>query len=238
MHKNFALRPGATAARLNPMKAESHNPGGGLLRTLACALPLLAGLLLTACATRGSQTAITATPQIEIVSREEWGARPPVAEMQRHEIRRITIHHTATPQKPERTLEQKMQGLQQFSQNEGKLGSGKVKPPWPDVPYHYYIDVHGRIAEGRSLGYVGDTNTEYNPTGHALVVLEGNFENEQPSPEQLSSLHAMVTWLAARYKVAPDHIEAHNDFAQTLCPGKNLKSHLPALRTAVSMRPK
>jgi hypothetical protein len=155
--------------------------------------------------------------------------------MQRHEIRRITIHHTATPQKPERSLEQKLQGLQQFSQNEGKLASGKVKPPWPDIPYHYYIDVHGRVAEARQLEFAGDTNTEYNPAGHALIVLEGNFEQEQPSPEQLASLQAMVQWLADRFRVAPADVQAHDDFARTACPGRNLKALLPGIREQINL---
>ncbi len=165
-----------------------------------------------------------------IVSRAQWEAKPPVAEMKRHEIRQITIHHTATFQKRERTLEQKMTSLQQFSQHEGKLGSGKAKPAWPDVPYHYYIDVHGRIAEGRQLEFVGDTNTEYNPAGHALVVLEGNFEQERPSTEQLVALQSLVQWLSNRFKVGPEGIQAHNDFASTACPGRNLKALLPDIR--------
>lgn len=192
-------------------------------------------LFLTSCASPPDENRARIDPArlpvgVTIVSRSEWGAKPPVAEMQRHQIHRITIHHTATPQKPERTLEQKMQALQQFSQNEGKLGSGKVKPPWSDVPYHFYIDVHGRVAEGRQLEFVGDTNTEYDPSGHALVVLEGNFEQEQPSAEQLASLQAIVQWLASRFDVAPAEVQAHDDFAKTLCPGRNLKSLLPTIR--------
>jgi alpha-L-fucosidase 2 len=166
----------------------------------------------------------------EIVSRAQWGAKPPVAEMKRHKINRITIHHTATLQKKDRSVEQKLKALQEFSQKEGKLGSGKVKPAWPDVPYHYYVDVHGRIAEGRSLEFVGDTNTEYDPAGHALVVLEGNFEEEQPSAAQLAALHSLIQWLAERFHVTPEAIQAHNDFANTACPGRNLKALLPEIR--------
>jgi N-acetyl-anhydromuramyl-L-alanine amidase AmpD len=205
-----------------------------LARVLLC----FAGLVVvTGCASTRSKVAVTPDSFPEepaIVSREEWGAKGPVSEMKPHQIKRITIHHTATKQNSARSLEQKMQALQQFSQKEGKLGSGKIKPPWPDVPYHYYIDMHGRIAEGRQLEFTGDTNTEYDPTGHALVVLEGNFEESQPTDEQLASMRQVVEWLAARFRVAPSGVQAHNDFAQTLCPGKNLKAHLPALRAGLA----
>ena len=90
------------------------------------------------------------------------------------------------------TLEKKMQNLQAFSQRDDKLASGKFKPAWFDVPYHYYIAVDGRIAEGRELKYVGDTNTEYDPTGHALVVVEGSFNTEEPTKAQIDSLKKMT----------------------------------------------
>lgn len=86
-----------------------------------------------------------------IVSRKQWNAKDPVGKAAKHKPRFITIHHTGMPQKPELSLEQKMRGLQNFSQNEGKLASGKSKPAWFDVPYHYYIASDGRIAEGRKI---------------------------------------------------------------------------------------
>jgi hypothetical protein len=129
-----------------------------------------------------------------------------------------------------------MQALQQFSQREDKLASGKLKPAWPDVPYHFYIDCHGNIAEGRELQYVGDTNTEYNPAGHILVVLEGNFENGQPAPEQLASMQNLVSWLAYRWHVPASRIRGHQDYAETLCPGKNLESRLDDLRSFVKQQ--
>lgn len=169
---------------------------------------------------------------LKIHTRLDWGARPPVAEMKRHTPTRITIHHTATPQKPERPLADKLLALQKFSQNAGTLGNGKPKLAWPDVPYHYYIAADGGVAEGREVDFVGDTNTAYDPTGHALVVLEGNFENEQPTEAQLASLRKMIAWLAARFHVPAEKIGGHKDFASTLCPGKNLQTLLPDLREA------
>jgi hypothetical protein len=177
-----------------------------------------------------------ATPQKvnppPMLSRAAWQAAPPVLEMKTHRIEHITIHHTAVKQNPPRSLADKLKALQNFSQNPGTLGSGKAKPAWPDVPYHYYIDCHGQIGEAREVKFVGDTNTAYDPTGHALVVLEGNFEEEEPPAAQLAALRGMIAWLAARYQVPPNRIGGHQDFAQTLCPGKNLQALLPELRQA------
>lgn len=172
----------------------------------------------------------TTSSRPKILSRQEWKAKDALGEMKPHTIQHITIHHTASLQKEKITIEKKMQNLQSFSQRESRLASGKNKPAWPDVPYHYYIAVDGRIAEGRDIRYAGDTNTDYDPTGHALIVLEGNFEEEQPSGKQLTSLLELVAWLSANYEIAVSKIKGHNDYAATACPGANLKKLLPGLR--------
>jgi len=178
--------------------------------------------------------ALPSSPRPKILSRQEWKAKDAIGKMQSHTLQHITIHHTASPQKKGITIEKKMQNLQNFSQSKSRLASGKDKPAWPDVPYHYYVAVDGQIAEGRDIKYVGDTNTDYDPRGHALVVLEGNFENEQPSPKQLESLSELVAWLSANYGLPTSEIKAHNDYAATACPGVNLKNALPALRQKVA----
>lgn len=164
-----------------------------------------------------------------IITRQEWKAKPARAEGKAHAIDRITIHHTGVPQRPDLTIEKKLQNLQVFSQREEKLDTGKLKPAWIDVPYHFYIAVDGKIAEGREIKFASDTNTEYDPTNHATIVVEGNFEKEQPTAEQQASLQAMVAWLAAQYQVPVPKIKSHNDFAKTACPGVNLKKMLPSL---------
>ena len=168
-----------------------------------------------------------------IVSRKQWNANEPVGKAKKHKIRFITIHHTATLRKPLVPIATKMRNLQAFSQRDDKLDTGKFKPAWFDIPYHFYIAADGQIAEGRRLKYVGDTNTEYDPAGHALVVLEGSFNTEQPTPAQVTSMKQIVAWLARKYKVPATNIKGHGDYAKTGCPGENLKILLPELRKTV-----
>jgi hypothetical protein len=165
----------------------------------------------------------------KIVTRAEWKAKP-AGKMKPHEQKFITIHHTATKQKPGVPVAEKLRHLQEFSQREDKLTSGKVKPPWPDVPYHFYVGCDGDIGEGRDVNFVGDTNTEYDPTGHVLVTLEGNFQEEEPTEAQIKATRELVAWLAAKYKVPNDKIRSHKDYAQTACPGKNLYRILSEIR--------
>jgi hypothetical protein len=176
--------------------------------------------------------------KLNILTRKEWSAKPPVGEMTAHTPHYITIHHTATRHNPKRSIAEKLRGLQAFSQREDKLATGKIKPAWPDVPYHFYIACNGRIAEGRDLRFVPNTNTSYDPTTHITIVLEGNFEEEIPTSGQMSSTRALVTWLAKEFNVAAEKIGGHKDYTGTACPGKNLYSKLEELRRiATTLKP-
>ncbi len=172
--------------------------------------------------------------EIEILSREEWQAQPAREGLKWHIPRYITIHHTGTNQNPKRSPAEKLQALQKFSYSEGILGDGVTpKKPWPDVPYHYYIAVDGTIAEGREIEYQGDSNTDYDLNGHALIVVEGNFEKEKIKDVQLKKLEELVLVLAKKYKVPAEGVSGHKDQASTTCPGEDLYKLLPSLREKV-----
>ncbi len=173
----------------------------------------------------------------DIVTRSDWGAKPRLAGAMPHEISTVTIHHTGVMSQPARSLEDKLRGLQAFSQRVDKLSSGKEKPAWPDIPYHFYISIDGRIGEGREWQFAGDTNTEYNPAGHLLIVVEGEFDQEVPTKPQLRSLDRLTVWACKNWNVPSRRIAGHKDHSrQTSCPGKALDAYLPVLRTFVRNR--
>ena len=169
----------------------------------------------------------------EILSREAWGALPPNTDlMQEQKPAEIIIHHTGERQQPKVSLEAKMRGLQNFSMKPGRVGI-LWKPGWGDILYHFYIDYSGKIAEGRDLSFAGNSTTNFDNDGRIQITVEGDFEREEPSQEQLTSLTKLVTWLAVQYGIPSENIAGHSDFDQTDCPGKNLKPFLEDLRRAV-----
>jgi hypothetical protein len=194
------------------------------------AAPLLLGTIVACNNTAGAPPMPIG---IRFVSRTEWGAHAPVLPMTQHVPTRLTIHHTGTAQNFARSIEEKMRGLQAFSQRDDSLDSGKKKPAWADVPYHYYIAVDGSVAEGREWNYVGDTNTEYNPAGHLLVVVEGRFDTDTLTTAQRRALDALIPSLAHHFRIAGSMLAGHRDFAVTDCPGRSLYAELPRLRTLI-----
>jgi hypothetical protein len=162
-----------------------------------------------------------------LLSREGWNAEPAIkTRMKRHKIREITVHHIGFSQDPSKSLEQKLQRLQKHAQR---------NKPWGDIPYHFFIDLDGKIAEGRDLKYAGDTNTGYNPANRVHIVLEGNFDVEQPSSKQRSSLQSLVTTMRRKYGLANSKIYGHGDHAPTACPGKNLYQLIGVLASGGSI---
>ena len=180
-------------------------------------------------------TAATRAQRPEIVPRSAWAAKPANMTLMKPQTpREIVIHHTGEKQQPQQTLAEKLQKLQKFSQAKGSVGA-VAKPAWGDVPYHFYIDAGGLIGEGRDINLAGDSNTKYDTANRIQIVLEGHFDQEQPTAHQLRSLDRLVVWLAERYRVPAQKITGHNDHvASTDCPGRNLKSYLPQLRRKVA----
>ena len=84
------------------------------------------------------------------------------------------------------------------------------------------IDRNGHIYQGRPYTAVGDTRTSYDPTGHLLIAVKGNFEEQELTEPQLESLTAMLAWGVSEFEVPPTEITGHRDWAATACPGESL----------------
>ena len=174
----------------------------------------------------------------QIISREDWGAKPPVIAQVPHHPKFITIHHTGVKRDESRPFFDKLRGLQAWSQRDDKLAGGREKPMWADIPYHYYISWQGDIAECRQWMYPGDTNTSYDTWGHLLVVVEGNFPEDQFNASQKKALVQLVDHLSRKHRIGVEKIKSHRDYApdETTCPGQSVYDFMPSLRQAVSER--
>lgn len=150
-----------------------------------------------------------AAASIEAICRAAWGASPAGAGLEAHTIERLTVHHTAALLDDNRKAPARLRSHQAFHQSRG----------WPDLAYHYAVDGHGNVYEGRPTDYRGDTGTNYDPSGHFLVVAEGNFDSQDIPAAQVAGVAAVLAWAATRFGVAPETIRGHSDWASTSCPG-------------------
>lgn len=120
----------------------------------------------------------------------------------------IVIHHTASTAKE--TVEQ----IHNFHINNNG---------WAGIGYHFYIRKDGIVYKGRDEKYAGAHCENYNSVSLG-ICLEGNFEIEQPTNEQIKSLSELLQHLKKKYGNV--QVVGHRDLNATACPGKNLYSKL------------
>jgi hypothetical protein len=145
------------------------------------------------------------------ICREAWGGSPAGPGLVPHTIERLTVHHTAAILGDNRDAPGRLRGHQAYHKSLG----------WPDLAYHMAVDANGNIYAGRATSARGDTATNYDPSGHFLVVAEGDFNSQELPAAQLDGVATVLAWAAAEFSADPATIRGHRDWASTSCPGES-----------------
>jgi uncharacterized lipoprotein YddW (UPF0748 family) len=152
---------------------------------------------------------------LAIIPRSGWmanEARP----YKQHVPVRITVHHEGG-----RVLADTADAARRLK-NVQVWSMGKDRN-WTDIPYHYLVAPDGTVFEGRNVYTVGETNTEYDPSGHLLICFLGNYGEQELSLQSLDVLTKLIACLCKKYSISPETIATHRDHSkQTTCPGKNI----------------
>lgn len=151
-----------------------------------------------------------------IIPRSEWGARHkggfhdrPVGSLRRYLHHSVTIAPDLVPPFTDdyaavRTLE----GIGQ-----SRFGGG--------ISYTFAITPAGLIFEGHGIGRTGAHTAGYN-TIAAGICLIGNYEKDDPTPQQLAALDWLLhEGVRRRWWTSPTLTGGHRDTKSTACPGRN-----------------
>jgi hypothetical protein len=164
-----------------------------------------------------THTRLTSAASAPLLCREAWGARPARPGGKRHTITRMTLHHEAVVLGDNRNAPERLRKDQLYHQDQ---------KGWIDIAYHVAVDRNGNLYELRNTGLAGDTATDYDTSGHFLVLCVGDFDQEAVSEAQLHGTALAFAWAAQNFGIKSDTLAGHRDFAQTSCPGANLYAHL------------
>ena len=156
-----------------------------------------------------------------LLCRDAWGAQPARPGGRPHTITRMTVHHTGVVLGDNRNAPGRLRQHQRNHQDEHG---------WIDIAYHVGVDRNGNLYELRAPELVGDTATDYDPTGHFLVLCEGNFEEETVTEAQLHGAAVACAWAAQRFHITSDTLAGHRDVAATACPGASLYAEVSSGR--------
>lgn len=173
------------------------------------------GLAAAGCL-RGAQASAAVSPAM--LCRDSWGARPARPGGRPHTITRMTIHHSAVALPDNRGIVARLQQHQRYHQD--------VKG-WVDIAYHAAVDRNGNIFALRDTAIAGDTATDYDTTGHFLVLCEGDFDTEAVTEAQLNGAALVCAWATQQFGIRIDTLASHQEVAAaTECPGTSLQAHV------------
>lgn len=166
-----------------------------------------------------------APTRVEVLCREAVGLAPADATSSRHQLDRLTLHHSAVRLDAVSDAPERLRRHQRHHQDQG----------WADIAYHYAVDLAGNVYELRDPAVPGDTFTDYDTTGHLHVVCEGDFEAQRPTDALLDGLGGLLAALADTHGLSLGSLEPHRTYVPTTaCPGRHLRSRVDELRARAS----
>lgn len=180
--------------------------------------------------------------QLPIVPREQWGALPPNNNAENENgfydpdtnsvgwrvyegnladnYQTLVLHHSVIYTNND---EQTLLDVQTLHHNRG----------WADVGYHFLVGQNGTIYEGRDWSVRGTHVGGFN-TGSIGVCLLGNFQENAPTPAQITNTRELIIYLAAVLQLT--HIAGHRNFNDgTQCPGNNVVTYMDDFAQAANL---
>lgn len=163
-----------------------------------------------------------------VYSRKAWGAASASSASTPHHPSHVTVHHTdGHPRTKLSDSIEEVRGIQSFH-----MGPERG---WADIGYHFVIDGAGRVFEGRHADVLGAHAGGAN-LDNIGIALMGDYNRDQLSDAQKTTLTRLITFLALRYRTDPKQkgfIQPHMHYSNTDCPGKNVVGFLAELRSQV-----
>ena len=124
----------------------------------------------------------------------------------------VVIHHT---------------GCNDIDASAEEIHGWHLNNGWAGIGYHYVIRKDGTIERGRPEGAIG--SHAYGENSHTIGIhLSGDFEQAEPTDEQVDRCGALVADICDRYGIPinRDHVVGHGELMATSCPGVNLQALL------------
>ena len=136
------------------------------------------------------------------------------------ETRRLTdmvvIHHTGNPSDDDLSA--------------AEIDASHKAQGWTCIGYHYVIRKDGTVEEGRPHWTVGAH--AYGHNSHTIGIhVCGNFEEAEPTDEQIESTAMLLANLCTDYglPIDRDYIVGHRELMSTACPGRNLYAQMDTI---------
>ena len=159
---------------------------------------------------------------MNIVSRGEWGARPPTSQrFTTHQ--ELFLHHSVGYGTGGAAY---MRAMQRFHMDDRG---------WSDIAYNHAYDPQRRtFYEGRGFGVRPGAQASYNTGTHALVVM-GDYQNTPTTTVMVEDIAGFYLWAQTRQLLPAVTVKGHRDAPNqnTPCPGQHLYQKLPTVNQLI-----
>jgi len=156
-----------------------------------------------------------ACDSLEIITREQWGARPPTSvSYLSGAVNMSFVHYSAGPPCFDQAqCEARVRGIQNYHMDSNG---------WSDIGYSFLIGEDGRIYEGRGWGVVGAHTLNYNTVAHGFCIM-GDFMDHSPNTPSLEATQNIIECgVELGYTIRDYELFGHRDGRCTTCPGDYL----------------
>lgn len=148
---------------------------------------------------------------MNLVTRDQWGARPPKSLPTSVRMVNTTVHYTGAPAAhPFPWPHSRCAGMVRSIQDDHMDRNG-----WSDVAYSMLVCVHGTVYEGRGRNVRTAANGDLsNATDHAICYLGG--DDDPLTGASMEAINDAAEWLGT----ANGEWTGHRDHVSTSCPGE------------------
>jgi serine/threonine protein kinase len=167
--------------------------------------------------------------QPRMIRRSQWGAAAAKGLSGSQQPNRITLNHDGQELPSDQNIPDLLRRIQAIHQRK-----------WPDIAWHYIVDLDGNIYEGRAVTDRGDTNYHYDTTGIIAIGVLGEYDTQTPSQRQIDAIVELMAWLCGQYGIPAGEIYPHSYFAnqssltdpKITSPGRNFDVDMIRRRVA------
>lgn len=154
---------------------------------------------------------------INLVTREQWGARPPKNTTDiKTPVSEFFVHHTAGIWHECFNMTSCIKVVRRI-QNFHMDDRG-----WDDIGYNFLVGEDGNVYEGRGWSHVGAQVKGYNSKSYGTSVM-GDYMEKLPNSKALTALKGVIACGVQLGKLSSGYrLYGHRDAEDTSCPGDSL----------------